>query len=72
MHEINENFPEPQYGDGVSRAVPGQPTAPHRLRVKLPGASPMICTIPAESADHALRYAASRWPNASVRLAQPQ
>lgn len=72
MHDIPENLPEPQYGDGISRAIPGEPVTRHRLRVKLPGAAAMICTLMAESPDHALRYALARWPNASVSLAAIQ
>lgn len=58
--------PEVESGDGITRAVPGEPTQPYTLMVKLPGARPMRLTLQAESYDHATRYAQARWPLARV------
>lgn len=63
---------EAQLGDGISRAVPGEPTEPYVVMVKLPGARPMRLTLHAESLEHAIRYASARWPKGLVYAAQPE
>lgn len=63
---------EAQLGDGVSRAVPGEPTEPYTVMVKLPGARPMRLTLHAESLEHAIRYASARWPKGLVYAAEPE
>jgi hypothetical protein len=68
MYENTDDFPEAQYGDGVSRPVPGQATASYKLKVKLPGAKPMTCWLNAESSDRATAYATARWPHALITL----
>jgi hypothetical protein len=56
------------HGDGISRPMPKARTKMFRLRVKQPGAQPMVVTMPAENKSRAIRYAGARWPGAAVEV----
>ena len=55
-------------GPGISRPMPGVPTAMYDLRVKPLHGSSMKVTLKAESPAHAQRYAEARWPEAKVEF----
>jgi len=57
-----------QFGEGISRPVAKARTKPIRLRVAPAGQRPMLVTLPAETQRHAIRYAANRWPGATVEV----
>lgn len=55
-------------GEGVTRAVAGNPTQAYRLLVKAPYAPPMRMILFAEGKKEAVMYAQNRWPDAVVKL----
>lgn len=62
----NEDGYTNRFGEGVSRPKKGARCKLHNLSVENAGGMPMKVTLPAESKAAALRYARSRWPEASV------
>lgn len=55
-------------GPGISRPMPGAPTAMYDLRVRPPHGTAMKVTLRAESPKLAKKYAEARWPEANVEF----
>lgn len=55
-------------GPGISRPMPGAPTAMYDLRVRSPHGTAMKVTLRAESPKLAKKYAEARWPEAKVEF----
>jgi hypothetical protein len=55
-------------GPGISRPMPGAPTAMYDLRVKPLHGTAMKVTLRAESPKLAQKYAEARWPEAKVEF----
>jgi hypothetical protein len=55
-----------QHGPGISRAANPAAARTFRLRVAPPRGAAMIVTLRAESKRLAVRYAANRWPEATI------
>jgi len=64
-----EDAPTSQHGDGISRPRPGSRTREYRVMVYPRNARPVTWITQAESKRHAIRYAAARWPSATVEVA---
>jgi len=57
-----------QYGEGVSRPIPGNRTRQYRIKVHMAQSQPMSVILRAESKSAAIKYAQNRWPNATIKF----
>ena len=57
-----------QYGEGVSRPIPGNRTRQYRIKVHMAQSQPMSVILPAENKNAAIKYAQNRWPNAKIKF----
>ena len=57
-----------QYGEGVSRPIPGKRTRQYRIKVYMAQSQPMSVILRAESKSAAIKYAQNRGPNAKIKF----
>jgi len=64
-----DDLPESQHGEGVSRPRSGSRTREFRLIVYPKGAKPLTWITRAETKRDAIKYAQNRWPSCAVEVA---